>query len=438
MSENSVTSEKEGAVLRSAMPSARITPRAVVTEVEPAQSSRRQDRQKKKVEPPKTTEPPKDVVPKEPRKPWTETLPEWLRKDKPEIGLSDAKVFLWMSWWVYSRTGLYKRKFVRVPRFVNYEAKIADNKRTMKSHRSESMATGCVISSSGGVGKTTTSAGLSVSLIDATGVNVISYDGDISDPNLLDWFELPYVNDVSQKEVITGHKLIERLEKDDWHPTYEDLIPITAIDSVSNLMLIHAEEGPAISSESSQLLVQRIKPATHTFIADTEPGKNDSRQGTIGLVDASDIVVIAGDAQQPKSFGAIERTINEELFNLRTENGEAPRVIVCIGAVKPKDFNSRTRYEYAERFGVSPDRVVLVPFSNYIRGNQRTKKMNKFKLSALSAQVRYGYSELARIWSQMAVERNRSISNLTSNPGGSLQQSTQHNADQPMEGENNE
>jgi hypothetical protein len=383
-----------------ALPTVHIKPKVNDTQ-EQDSSSRRSAKNLQKT----STKP----VPKsKPEKPdWKESLPDWLIYDQPASGFN----IYWIKWWLYARLGMYKWSWIPIPRFVNYRAESRAIDSWIRSQRSLSQCIGCVGNASGGIGKTSITGGLLASLRDAHDMSTIGYDGDVSDPNLLPRFHLQDVNALTGQPVISGKRLVQRLIEG-WRPTYRDLIPLTAIDEDSGIMFVTADTK-AIDEESSILIMERLKETTHTLIADTEPGIGETRGGTHGLVRASDIIVIAGDASQPKSFPAIERTFTPDGLNLRNADGEAPNVILAFGAVNRRDFNSRIQFEYADRYGVKPDRVVLIPYSKYIRGDPRSKQMNKMKLSALSDSVVYGYKKLAKVWTEMAVLKNQSLINAS-------------------------
>ena len=402
-------------------------------------------------QPPKQETPAKkasqQTVPAPAAKPdWRTVLPSWLRQSEP----SDHTSIHWKKWVIYSRLFFGPRLSQNtrdkndanlfVPKFTDFESSTDENMMYSRQTRQLSEAKVVIVSASGGVGKTTVSTLLGAQRSEATGRNVIIYDGDSSDPNALEWYNLTSVidpgsfpeapedgspdeslDDIIEAvpgetnqaddtfEALTTLRLSELLDEDpEWVPQYSDLVKLVAADDDSNVMIIHAAEGKLLDAATTTRNVQKIKPACHTFIADTQPGTFDGNDATSALVKEADIVIVPGLANKAKGLRAVEKTLNFKPYNLRTVSGRvAGHVLIVISGVKPKDFNARTRARFATRYSAALQQIILIPHSQYLEGEGDFDTISKIKIDTLDPLTRFGVSYFDRTISKLAIRLNR-------------------------------
>lgn len=334
-------------------------------------------------------------------------LPEWLRKDEPKTRLSPY----WLNWYLYAKSGGANRTRSAVPHFVDYYTEAMRNAAAIHELREQPIKT-AIISNEGGMGKTTTAALLAVMLDHATDMDVVLYDGDTSGPNMLQWFNL------EQRETLTGADIAYWLMRGA-RPVHNDFVGRVAAVPNTGISIIHATNKVRLNRETSRSLVRAISPNYTYFIADTVPGivnivddvdtadttasTAQTGDGTQGLVETADIVIISADGSSSKGIVAIAETLDHEPYGLRDETGRvAPHVLISVCQVRRRDFNSRTIATFAERYNASPEQIVLIPFSQYIRGSGDYERINPITLSALDPRTRYGASRLARTFMEMA------------------------------------
>jgi len=369
----------------------------------PTIASRRKSRDEKAQDNKEATpRPEKVIINKPPKPPWRTLLPQWLRESEPQ----GKHGLFWIKWFLYARV-LFALPFVKkrhesvkIPNFIDYEKGSADNSAFSRETRSKSSAIICLPAASGGVGKTTTSTLLGAHRRMSTDMPVIVYDGDTSDPNVFMWYDLD-----EERGWLTGASLLENLERG-WRPSYNDMSQYAATEYSSGVMAIHAARGKPIDAVSTKLILDRLRPCVHSLICDTEPGTEEDEQ-THMIVQTSDIVVVPGIASGAKELQSVKTTLDYEAFGLRDEEGKvAPHVIIAISGVKREDFNLRTRYKFALRFNATLEQIVLLPYSQYIKGDGNFDQINKIEISALDARMRYGVSCLDRAVSELAIELN--------------------------------
>jgi len=370
----------------------------------PSYLTRRQERaanpNQEKVVKPK----PHKVASNKPAKPdWRLALPVWLQRSEPKSKNSG----LWVKWYLYSRM-VFALPAVKknpetasVPNFIDFQKVTLQNNDYVRNTRSDSSAVICMPAASGGVGKTTISTLLGAQRRISTDLGVIVYDGDTSDPNVFMWYDLN-----QDEDWLTGESLLARLNLG-WVPTYNELTHSAAIEYDSGVMAIHAKRGAPIDAESTRLILDRLQPCCHSLICDTQPGTAEDEQ-THMIVQTADIVVVPGIASSAKELQSVSATLDYVPFGLRDSEGKvAPHVIIAISNVKRKEFNLRTRYLFAQRYNATLDQIVLLPYSQYIKGNGNFDKINKIKIDALDARMRYAASDLDRAVTELAIQLNK-------------------------------
>lgn len=342
------------------------------------------------------------------REKWKESLPEWLRNDEPK----NNKFYHWL-WSMHARI-FYSRAsedYVigddkrRVPKFVDFQQQYWKNYDFTNDTRRLSETKVAVVSASGGMGKTTIASLLAAFRKRATNSPVVVYEGDASDPNLMMWFDLDPQNS------LTANQLSAIFDQNPYGTLqYTHFNTWCAVDHESGVMVIHAEEGIFLSANETKRNIAMTKPNVHTFIGDTQPGLFDSNAATYGQIEEADIVIVAGMGTGSKGRNEIRTTLDYKPYNLRDENNMvSSRVIIVVNDVDPRDFNSRTRYQFAERYNALPSQVVLIPHSNYLKGSRNSSKddkINKIRIRSLDARTRYAVSYLDRKVTELAIVLN--------------------------------
>ncbi len=334
---------------------------------------------------------------------WRESLPDWLRDSEP----AKSEQLLHLKWILYSRL-VFALKDVKknsetvwIPNFENYHKGAADNFKFVRETRQATSAVIVVPEASGGVSKTTVSTLLGAERSLSTDMNVIVYDGDTSDPNVFMWYGLN-----PDEGWLTGQSLVSYLNEG-WVPSYNDMTRYCAAEFDSGVLAIHAVRGTSIDAESTTLIVDKVRPTCHTLICDTEPGTKED-VATHALIKSADIVIVPGFASGTKELEGVNSTLDYAPYGLRGLRGAvAEHVIIAISGVKPREFNLRTRHRLARRYGASVHQVILIPFSQYIKGTGNFDEINKIKMSALDPRTRYGVSNLNRAVSELAGTLNQ-------------------------------
>ena len=354
---------------------------------------------------------PKFVKPKrqkpvsnKPTKPeWRTFLPLWLRESEPKV----KRTLHWIVWYFYSRIVFalpwvkMNHETVRVPNFIDFHNGYQENSDYVRTTRQNSSAVVSVAEAGGGVSKTTISTLLGAQRSLSTDMSVIVYDGDTSNPNVFMWYDLDPAGGW-----LTSESLLCYLNEG-WVPTYNDMTKYCAAEFDSGVFAIHARAGLSINAKSTNLIVNRVRPTCHTLICDTQPGTLGGDEQTSTLVHSADIVIVPGIASGAKELMAITATLDYIPYGLRNNDDKvAPHVIIAISGVKPRGFNLRTRYLFAKRYNANVEQIVLLPYSQYIKGDGNFDKINKIKISALDMRMRYGVSDLDRTVSELAIQLN--------------------------------
>lgn len=393
-------------------------------------------------EAPKRTTKAAPTPPKASEPDWRTKLPAWLRQSEP----AERKSMYWHKWNLYSRLNFRgslednekKGEKISVPVFRDYVEGFRQNTQYSLDTRRHSETKVVVANASGGVSKTTVATLLAAQRSRATGMNVILYDGDSSDPNALEWYvledatdrsELPDAPDVDvlgeslddivdsmTPEVVQGGvvkelttvELNRRLVEDQWQPTYNELLKLTASDADSKVWVIHAERGKRLTAAQTTQNIDALTPHCHTLIADTQPGTEDDEHATSALVAGADILIVPGFADTAKTLNAVSTTLNYAPYNLRTEKGRvAGHVLIVISGVKPRNFNARTRLSFAKRYNAAVQQVILIPHDDYLKGQGDFTTTNKIDIDALEPRTQYGVSYLDQTVSRLAIRLNR-------------------------------
>lgn len=359
----------------------------------------------------KTQKPVKPVKLPNQKPDWRASLPVWVRDAEPT-----ERGFFWLRWYFFARTNFgssrekneLKGQKVSVPKFEEYYKGCLDNGDFVRLTRQESEATVVVVAAGGGESKTTVMSLAAAQRRRSLDMPVIVYDGDASNPNVMMWFNL------SEEGALTANQLSEYLKRTQTTPHFTDFLKWCAADRESGVQVIHAEEGKLLKAEDTKRIFSNTKPSVHTLFGDTQPGTFESSEATFAQVEVADIVVVAARASGTKGREGVSTTLNYAPYRLRDENGKVDeRVLIVLSEVHPADFNIRTRYVLAERYNASPDQIVLIPMSKYLKGNDRIKngdksadKINKIRIMALDLRTRFAVSVLDRKISELAIRLN--------------------------------
>ncbi len=329
---------------------------------------------------------------------WVQELPIWLQ-DSEKIA---AKYGYSRRWWFYARFYTLWEKLQRpIPVFINYKKAYQENVQFILSNYAASNATGVTAGAAGGVGKTIIATLLGI-ILKKTKHDVIIYDADQSNPGVMMRLHL----DDAHRHTIGGAAWAKRLSQG-WTPQNQFISQMTAFDAESGVMVIPAEGGILMDEDDTIMVAEEAKKVCHTLIADTEPGASETRFATIGLVNVADVVVTPGLAESSKELEAISKTLNYTPFNLRNDDGKvASHVLIVIDGVPEREYNLKTHYEMADRYGVPPKQIALVPFSQYIKGGGNFRNISKISEASLDERMLYGVSELGRAFTVLAMERN--------------------------------
>ena len=339
-----------------------------------------------------------------PQKPdWRISLPGWLVESEPET----KKSILWLKWYFYARVMFASpsikksHETVKVPNFIDFRAERLKNFEYVRNTRSSSGAVVTVTEAGGGVSKTTVATLLGAQRSKSCNMNVIVYDGDTSNPNVFMWYGLS-----TGEDWLTSESLLGYLNRG-WVPSYYDMSQHCASEYDSGVLAIHARAGKSINDQSTKLILERIRPTCHSLICDTQPGTLGQDEQTSALVHSADIVIVPGLAAGAKELLSVTETLGYEPYKLRDNTGKvAKHVIIVISGVQPGEFNLRTRYLFARRYNATIEQIVLLPFSQYIKGDGNFDKINKIKIDSLDARMQYGVSVLDRTVSDLAIRLN--------------------------------
>jgi cellulose biosynthesis protein BcsQ len=331
---------------------------------------------------------------------FTARLPQWLIAGKPQSsGLALA------LWWLYARLYLYKVSWVPQPSsIVSYKADTKRLTELLTERRQQAGSIVTVLTKKGGATKTTVSTWLAATLWHATKLAVTIFDLDVGGGNVAKRFA------VNPDKTLTSDLFVRlAAQKDDqqWSPEYADMVKYTLADKETGVVIIHSvpKPGESISGIAARRALAKVKTTCHTLIVDTAPGFDV--QATRGALAISEVCLVVGDANSGEDLDAIEATLNHPTYNLR-EN--IKQVVIVISGLRWPHLTTRTQYQFAERFKVEPEQIVLIPFDTYIRNKQNIEESHiqarPVRLNALNSRVRHSWYLLANTVSERATAYN--------------------------------
>lgn len=275
--------------------------------------------------------------------------PDWVMAGKPQ-GRGPRRV-LWQLWVVLR---IYKLSWVPQPRpYGLYSIRAAEMSAEALSNRSRTQAIIAVATTKGGACKTTTATWRAAFRAWVTRLTVILFDTDSGGGKVLRRFGL------DSREAMTSTEVVKRGGK----VPYEELSRRTQTDPKTGVVMIHSQAGEEFEGDTLGAAIYELhRMSAHTVIVDCGPGFK--KVNTDSVMRVSDVIVIPGDFGSGDDLDDIKETLDYPPYHLR--GSEIGRVVIAVSAVKWRHFNTRTQYMLAKRFGVTPQQVVLIPYSRYL------------------------------------------------------------------------
>ena len=325
------------------------------------------------------------------------TLETWILANKPK------SKWMWISfskWWLYARLTKYQvfKWLWRTPpktlSRAGARAEIRENEQYVNDNRRVSFSSSTV-SQGGGSTKTTTINTLASYASQCIGNGVALMGMDIGADKTVSRYNQ------EEGDVLPTTQLVEWLQQG--HRFYpSDLIPYTTSDAKSGLILFKAKLESELGTldytrEQSAKLLKYMVRLYPVLFCDGGPGQN--LMTSEGMLESSDIVVLPKKGISKESTADIWKVIHHPPYNLVAR---LDRVIVVISAVKKSQLNTRTQADIAERCGVDPNHVVLIPNDRYL-DDQVMVNLKQVDINALSLETRLMYSRLMKLTVQIAV-----------------------------------
>lgn len=312
---------------------------------------------------------------RKPKMAFETMLPEWVMAGKPpKPGL------LLAIWWLYARLALYKFEWIPQPPVrLSYSSAIAELSQRINQNQQRSMSITSVMTTKGGATKTTVSTWLSAVLAAATHKPVAILDVDRGGGKVAKRFGFD-PGDVMDTTALVRHVLGGKPFD------FATLNDITRSDGETGVNVFHQLPGQSTKEENMKHVLGILKTAIHTLVIDTGPGLRVP--STNAAVDVSGVRVVVGNGNSYDDMDSVGETLEHSAYGLQHQ---LDTVIIAVSALRRRSCNTRSQYRYAERYGVSPSQIVLIPFNRYL---QRTGQV---KLSKLSRDTRtlYAFYELA-------------------------------------------
>lgn len=330
---------------------------------------------------------------------FRDNLPEWLRVSEPkEIGLGK----LW--WTVYSRASLHKVHAIRPPREFKPSAFHID---LIEEHicyyRHASKTVVFIGTGKGGATKTTDATWLAAILRQCHGMYVWVCDIDPNGGKALKRSGLDETMTISTNQLA---KMVTQHQPATWL-TAEWFLDNTVTDSASKVFITASEKVPvgkaegahnAISAEAMEATLDAARPPIHTIVVDSGPGLGID--ANYGAVKNSQVRILVGDARSGDDLDDIQAALDWGDWDLRNK---LDSVIIAISALPARDCNTRTQYEYAARYNVPPENIVLIPYNRYL---EKTSNVN---IHRLDVRTKYAFFTLAKRVTEMAVNANTPV-----------------------------
>lgn len=318
--------------------------------------------------------------PKKPATPRESKLPAYVLAGKP-IGKGPRRLI----WWCYALLGLYKFTWIPMPRphgvFSRRTKEIALR---VSNWRQLTMAIIAVITVKGGATKTTVATWLSVILMWIIEFQVDIFDADKGGGKVVKRYGL------DPKLTLSGSEAAARITTrkfEPWNPTYEDIVANTTAEK-GGVRVYHSPAGDVMSVQRVKQMTPMLKQNCHTLVFDTGPGFKNST--TDGIVAVSTIHIVVADGNSGEDLDDIEETLNHPDYGLRAED-KIDQVVIAVSGIHWLQFNTRTQYAFASRYGVKPDQIVMIPYNRYLAQNKRSQTV---RIDALDAKTLHAWCNL--------------------------------------------
>jgi cellulose biosynthesis protein BcsQ len=332
--------------------------------------------------------------------PFEKKLPVWVVAGKPrQAGLLRG------IWWLYAKLHLYKVGWVPMPpEYLFYEVEIRQLSRAIQRRRqfiSDSLVT--IATKKGGAGKTTVASWLMATLGAATKATVGGFDLE-GEGKLAQRFN------IDPQQTLKSDTFVRLASDDDtqrFSPEYAALMRQMPADEETGVVVVHSDARPNgdFSGVATQRALMYFSPSVFMTIVDTPPTFN--HHSTRGALGVSQVRVVVGLASQGETLEDIKQTLEHRPYRL---GDHLEQVVVVISGVRRRNLNARTRYQFANRYGVTPEQVVLVPFARYLEKKDHPDE-NKAKprfvsLSAIDPRTKYAWYQLADVVTQRVASYN--------------------------------
>jgi len=321
------------------------------------------------------------------------TLPAWVLDFKPK---SKWSVGPRIKWWLYTRLNLFTKDWITPPETLtrrDMRAEILENEKYVNDNRQIVFITGTT-SSGGGKTKTTVTGTVAAytSMCCRNGAALIGLD--LGADKTVSRFHM------EEKRVLPTTKLISDLESGiHFYPS--DLVPYTDSDADTGLILFKAkaeEDTETLDYKQYQVtgLLKYMNLLYPMLFCDGGPGLN--LMTTNGMIEAADIYILPLKGISNESGSDVRKVIEHPPYELKAQND---RIIVAVSAVLRSKLNTRTQWEIAEKCGVDPKQVVLIPQDSYL-DDQIAVNLKRVSIPALALKTRLMYSRLMKLNVQIA------------------------------------
>lgn len=306
---------------------------------------------------------------------FEDKLEPWLLAGKPK----DSKLLLaW--WWFYAIFKLDRIKSIaQPPTVLSYDREADKIMDRLSDLRHLTMAIITVLTAKGGATKTTISTWLAATLAEATKLSMAVFDTNKGGGKVAGRYEL------DKNAMMSTRNLVKRVWQDQ-APEYDDLLALTGTDKLTGVVVFHHLPGNNISENAMIKTVVEIKRRFHTLVVDTSPNLEDSAVG--GASSVSTVRIIVGKASSEEDLEDVEETLLNHKYGLREQ---LDSVVIALSDLPAKECGTRKQYEFAARFKVRPEQIVLVPSDPHL------KKVGKVRRSALTPAARYAMTRLAEV-----------------------------------------
>lgn len=310
-------------------------------------------------------------------------LEPWVLAGKPEA------TSLRVVWWLYAASKAYKIGWIPQPRMVwSYNAASNKMMEWLNQMRPYFMAITTVMTAKGGATKTTISTWLVATLALATNLASAIFDTNRGGGKVAGRFSL-------KKEAMISTTSVSKHVNKGNTPTYDELIAATGTDDETGVVVFHHIAGHSISEVTMIKTVTELKHNFHTFVIDTSPNLRDP--ATFGASKASTVRVLVGKASSEEDLEDLQETLDDVGYRLREQ---LDTVVISLSDLPIHKCGTREQYQYAARFKVPPEQIVLIPFDPHL------KRVGKVVRKALTPKARYAMTSLAKKVASTAMHVN--------------------------------